>query len=85
MRHTLPILLICLAVLLCGCQEEQQVWGTGEPTPDWEGYFGNGNLSRLNFVQMRQMDLFRKAIIEQDGRIAVLEERIYPSEEVGDE
>lgn len=42
------LIVIAVMLALCGCQEQ---WGQGDPDPLWQGYFGNSNLSRLNFKQ----------------------------------
>ena len=44
------LLLILFVAMLSGCQEAQK-WGQGDPPAEWQTMFGNGNLSRLNFVQ----------------------------------
>ena len=91
MRKMCMILVVVMIVLLAGCQEAQKqesqqpaVWGQGELPGDWQGFFGNGNNARLNFVQSQVINNNMKAITEMNGRIAKLEEtttRIYDPNE----
>ena len=57
------LLPIALIVILSGCDENQRSgkWGQGDPPAVWQGWFGNDNNSRLDFVQQRA--------IEQQGDI----------------
>ena len=53
------IVLACLALVVCGgCEEAQQQikWRQGELPPGWVSFFGDGNLSHLNFVQSQVID-----------------------------
>ncbi len=62
--------IICLFLLFtCGCVESEQppVWGNGDPPASWQETFGNDNIARVNFVQMR---MFK----QMDARIKVIEE-----------
>ena len=45
------VVLLAIALLVCGCQEEQKVWGIGETPTEYQEYFGNGNNARLNHKQ----------------------------------
>ena len=48
-----------LSVLLTGCNEVQRqprVWGQGELPAEWEGFFGNGNGARLDYMQSKMLD-----------------------------
>jgi hypothetical protein len=54
----LALMTIGLA-LIPGCFEETQqkkVWGKGEPPAAWQGWFGNDNTARLDFVQSQTID-----------------------------
>ena len=72
MNKILIILIVVTAlVLIAGCEESAKtpIWGTGETNTEWQDYFGNDNIARLDFVQTR-------AINEQGQAIAVLAERV---------
>lgn len=49
---TLSVLLLVFA----GCQESEQRWGQGETPQGWRDMFGDGNLSRLNYVQSKALE-----------------------------
>ncbi len=70
MRTTIVLLIVLILALLFlgGCNEERKVWGQGDPTAEWRGYFGNGNLSRLNFVQTEMMNKQRALIFGLDAK-----------------
>lgn len=52
------VVLVAIAILVCGCQEEQktQVWGEGELPVKWREWFGDDNGSRLDFVQVETIN-----------------------------
>ena len=50
------VTLAVIALLVCGCQEEQKVWGQGETPTDYQEFFGNGNNARLNHKQNQIID-----------------------------
>lgn len=61
-----------LLLVLGGCNEAQisrKVWGQGDLPSDWQDFFGEGNIARLDFVQTQ-------AINKQGQAIAVLAERV---------
>ncbi len=66
------IILMCLALVACGgCEEAQQqtnIWGEGELPPHWRGFFGDGNLARLNFVQSQALDQHQAIIYGFEDR-----------------
>lgn len=49
------------------------VWGQGDPPVEWQGFFGNDNISRLNFV------LLNRTLPGIIGRLSKLEEKIDPN------
>ncbi len=51
MRTVLLTSLLMVVVILSGCQEQQVIWGQGDPPADWQDMFGNDNIARLDFVQ----------------------------------
>lgn len=72
------VLALLLIVSLCaaGCNEAQQspkVWGQGEPTTEWQGFFGTDNMARLNFVQTNRINRMGQAIAELAERVRKLE------------
>ena len=68
-------LIVIVAMLaLCGCQEQQQ-WGQGDPDEVWQGYFGNSNIARLDFVQTNRINSHGQLIAEMVNRVARLEAR----------
>ncbi|KKN74411.1 hypothetical protein LCGC14_0390310 [marine sediment metagenome] len=75
-RAVIFLAFICslLAVLLFGCQTQQtpqvrKVWGQGDLPADWQGFFGEGNVARLDFIQTQTIN-------RQGQAIAVLAERL---------
>lgn len=63
------IILFLFALFSFGCQESQKqpeskVWGKGDPDPNHIKYFGNGNLSRLCYVQTQTINKQAKLITE---------------------
>ena len=63
------IVIVLAALALSGCQEsqklpEQLVWGQGNPDPNHIEYFGNGNLSRLCYVQTQTINKQARLITE---------------------
>ena len=56
MKTVLLASLLMLVVILSGCQEQQVVWGVGDPPIEWQASFGNDNLARLNYVQSGILD-----------------------------
>ena len=65
-RSTIAILAVCLFMALTsGCIEEQQakpVWGKGDLPPAWLETFGNGNDSRMNFMQSQAITAIAKRL-----------------------
>ena len=56
MKTALIVTLILVAVLVSGCFENQRTWGKGELPKEWQDYFGDGNNSRMNYVQSQAID-----------------------------
>ncbi len=58
MKTVLMVILLFMAVMICGCDETQQgsVWGKGELPADHQEFFGNDNSSRLDYVQNQVLD-----------------------------
>ncbi len=62
-----------LAVLafLYGCETQppqQQVWRQGELPIDWQGFFGDENLSRLGYVQSQKINRYNNLIFGLDTK-----------------
>jgi len=74
-------MILIVMFLVCGCQEQIQtvgeqpkVWGKGDPPADWQGYFGNDNMARLNYMQNQTIYRIGQAAAELAGRVRKLEE-----------
>lgn len=66
MRH------LCLVMLfVVGCSAPR--WGDGDVSVEWDVYFGNDNLSRLNFLQTQ-------VINDLGVRVDALEARFDPND-----
>ena len=50
------ITIVLMFAMSSGCNEAQQQWGRGELPAQWQGFFGNSNNSRLDFVQSKVID-----------------------------
>ncbi len=66
-RILVMALLIAIAFMVCGCQEEQKVWGRGNPPAEWQEYFGNDNTARLDFIQTEAVK--RQEVMLYGGQI----------------
>lgn len=69
------IAIIFMILTLCGCEEAQQrpVWGKGELPADHQKMFGDGNNSRLNYVQSQAINKHGALITEIARRILIIE------------
>ncbi len=78
--------LVAMILTLCGCQEQHEVWGTGQIPGDdpvvvevkteweqWVAFFGDGNMSRLNFVQTQRINGIGQLLAEANVRMEKLE------------
>ncbi len=65
--------LVVIALLACGCQEQQTVWGKGQPPEEWLGFFDNSNLSRFNYFQAQIMDRQGQVILQLAEKVERLE------------
>lgn len=72
----LCIILVVLVVAFCGCNEQQapKVWGQGGLPADFQGFFGNDNTARLDFVQTQRINQLGQATAELAERVKKLEE-----------
>ena len=70
------LILMLLALSIAGCTESEKrpVYGQGETTLEYQSYFGNGNLARLNFRQTNTINSQGQAIAELAERVRKLEE-----------
>lgn len=66
------VLLIAIAFLACGCQEEAQ-WGKGDLPPAWQEIFGDDNGSRMDFVQVEAINKHAADANDLTARIEQLE------------
>lgn len=71
--------LLALSLLACGCQEQQKVWGKGEPSEEWLGFFDNSNISRLNYFQTQVIDNQAMLIADLVAKVKGLEEVTDPN------
>lgn len=64
------VLCVLLLVALSGCQESQQskVWGQGDLPTEWQGFFGNNNLSRLNLAQTNTLNRQQAVIFGMNAK-----------------
>ena len=49
------------------------VWGQGNPPDNWQFFFGNENIARLNFVQTQMLNKQEKDMVLLIERVRVLE------------
>lgn len=70
------IIITGLILAVAGCNEVQQtkVWGQGDLPSDWQGFFGESNTARLDFVQTRTLNRQSQIIIELMARVRKLED-----------
>lgn len=61
-------------------KEPNEIWGQGEPTAEHQKFFGNGNLSRLCFVQTQTINRQGQALAELALRVRNLEDPNEPKE-----
>ena len=75
MKTVLMIILLFMVAVLSGCKESQQrpVWGKGELPADHQAMFGDGNTSRLDYVQNRVLDKHAEIIKILAIRVLALE------------
>ena len=75
--HAVNFIVLCLvlaAVLLFGCNEVQtKVWGQGVLPSDWQGFFGEDNVARLDYVQTQTINRQGQIIAELAARVSKLE------------
>ncbi|KKL66275.1 hypothetical protein LCGC14_2146590 [marine sediment metagenome] len=50
------------------------VWGQGNPPDNWQSFFGNENIARLNFVQTQMLNKQEKDMVLLIERVRVLED-----------
>ena len=72
------IIITGLILSIAGCQPQAEVipdkvWGQGDLPDDWQEFFGNENMARLNFVQTQSINNQGKAIAELAERVRKLE------------
>ena len=78
------LFLVVLMIILTGCQSVEvipDVWGQGEPPGDWQEFFGNENMARLNWVQTQSINNQGQAIAELAERVRKLEGQVDPDDE----
>ena len=68
------VILAAIALWVCGCQEEQKVWGQGELPADYQKMFGDDNGARLNFIQEQEINKLRANVYgfshtDKDGKV----------------
>lgn len=56
-------------------QQQPKVWGEGDLPDDWQGFFGNDNISRITFAQTQAINALSQALPGIIMRISKLEEK----------
>ncbi len=58
------IVVLIAMLIITGCQEAQQtkVWGKGDLPSEWQGFFGDDNVARLDYVQTQTINNMGQAI-----------------------
>lgn len=75
--YLVAIVLAVMALVFCGCQEEQRaVWRQGELPTEFQSFFGNDNNARLNFVQTQTLNSHAQTLNKQANELAQLNDRI---------
>lgn len=64
--------LAAVAFLVCGCQEEQKIWGQGETSTEYQEYFGNSNTARFGYVLAQTTNRNTVAIFDPNGILAYI-------------
>ncbi len=67
------LMLMLVAVLLCGCTETQKRWGKNDPPATFTENFGDSNLARLTYALVQQHDRNTKVLNHAAKRIIVIE------------
>lgn len=72
------IVVALLTQVLAGCQEvrrapQTEVWGQGDLPADWQGYFGEDNVARLDYVQTQTINRMGQALSQLAERVRKLE------------
>ena len=80
MKNVLFIVLLVIALLVSGCNEAQRpVYGQGDPSAEFQQFFGNDNGARLDFIQNQIIvELRDKMIKDMEVRIKALEALVLP-------
>lgn len=74
------IILFALALLVAGCQEQQRkIYGQGNIPLDWQVYFGNDNIARLDYMQTRAINQQGQTLTELAERVRKLETAYDPN------
>lgn len=68
------MILIVAMALLAGCNESQKTFGQGNLPENYQEFFGDTNLARLNFVQSQEIASQGKVLEELIKRVRFLEE-----------
>lgn len=55
-------------------EPNKPVWGQGEITAEWQSFFGNDNMSRLNFAQTQKFNQLGQTVAELAHRVRKLED-----------
>lgn len=66
---------MAVAVLLTGCKQKR-VWGQGDPPDNWQEFFGNNNVARLDYMQTQAINRQGQALAELVERVRKLEEPV---------
>lgn len=64
---------ILIVIAITGCQSQTK-WGEGDPSLEWQGFFGNTNIARLDFVQTNTINSLGQSLAELTERVRIIEE-----------
>lgn len=67
-------LTITLHPMIFPKENDCKVWGQGKLSDEWQGFFGNDNTARLDFVQTQTINRQGQRIAELALRISKLED-----------
>lgn len=59
-------------------EPNQPIWGQGETPAEWQSWFGNDNMARLNYAQTDRINAQGQALAEVVERVRKLEEANKP-------
>lgn len=55
-------------------EPNEPVWGKGDAPTEWQDYFGDDNMARLNYIQTQQINKQGQSLAELKERVRKLED-----------